>query len=348
MSRNTRILVIVVALVLVAMLTIPVLRHYEQYPTTDDGYVDADVVGIVAQVAGPIVDLPVVDNQAVGAGDLLFHIDPRPFQIQVDQARAQLDQTGQNITALTDEVTSAEAGVRYAQAALQLAETQWKRVEPLAKIGALPFQDRDKAQAGLDDARGGLADAQAQLTKALHQLGESGEDNADVRAALAQLEYAELQLSYTRVVTPVNGYVTDLTLSPGSYATVGSPMLSLVNTDSWRVVAYMKETQLHNIHTAQPTRVYLPAYSDTRFKGIVQGIGWGIEQQDSEGERGADGVPTVNPTVDWVRMAQRFPVRIALVEPDPAHPLRKGMRASVRIDATENVASDGGRTASGS
>ena len=163
MSRSARIVVIVVALVLVAMLTIPVLRHYEQYPTTDDGYVDADVVGIVAQAAGPIVDLPIVDNQAVSAGDLLFQIDPRPFQIQVDQARAQLDQTGQDITALTDEVASAEAGVRYAQASLQLAETQWKRVEPLSKIGALPYQDRDKAQASLDGARAGLDNARALL-----------------------------------------------------------------------------------------------------------------------------------------------------------------------------------------
>ncbi len=76
-----------------------------------------------------------------------------------------------------------------------------------------------------------------------------------MRAALAQLEYAELQLSYTRVVAPVNGYVTNLTLSPGSYANVGSPMLSLVNTDSWHVVAYMKETQLRHIRPAQPTRI---------------------------------------------------------------------------------------------
>jgi multidrug resistance efflux pump len=294
------------------------------------------------------VNLPIVDNQAVRAGELLFEIDPRPFVIAVEKARAELEKTGQNVSALADQIASAAARVQEARASLRLAQTQWQRIEPLSKIGAVPFQDRDKAQATLDDARGGLADAQAQLTKAQHQLGASGEDNADVRAALAELEYAELQLSYTRVVAPVNGYVTDLTLSPGSYANVGSPMLSLVNTDSWRVVAYMKETQLQYIRAAQPVRIYMPAYSDARFKGLVQGIGWGIEQQDSEGERGADGVPTVNPTVDWVRMAQRFPVRIALVEPDPAHPLRKGMRASVRIDATEDVASDGGSTAGGS
>lgn len=220
------------------------IPYYERYPATDDAYVDADVVGIVAQVAGPISELPIRDNQAVRAGDLLFEIDPRPFRIQVAQSRAQLDKTGQDVTALADAVTSAEAGVRYAQAALRLAETQWKRVEPLASIGALPFQDRDKAQASLDGARAGLDDAKAELAKARANLGEADENNPEIRAAVAALEHAELERSYATVVAPVNGYVTDLDLSLGSYASVGAPLVSLVNTDSWRVVAYYKETQL--------------------------------------------------------------------------------------------------------
>jgi len=309
-------------------------RDYVTNPWTRDGQVRAEVIQIAPRVSGPIVMLPIRDNQLVKAGDVLFEIDPRPFAIAVEKSRAELEKTGQNVSALADQVASAEARVQEAKANLRLAETQWKRVEPLAKIGAVPFQDRDKAQAGLDDARAGLADARAQLTKAQHQLGQSGEDNADVRAALAQLEYAELQLSYTRVVAPVNGFVTDLALSLGSYAGVGSPMLSLVNTDSWRVVAYYKETQLERIRPGQPARVYLPAYPDVRFEGRVQGIGWGVEQQDGAGARGADGVPNVSPTVDWVRMAQRFPVRITLANTDPGRPLRKGMRASVRVDAS--------------
>jgi multidrug efflux system membrane fusion protein len=110
----------------------------------------------------------------------------------------------------------------------------------------------------------------------------------------------------------------------------------------------MKETQLRHIRIGQPTRVFLPAYPGVRFEGLVQGIGWGVEQQDSEGEMGPDGVPSVSPTVDWVRMAQRFPVRITLVDRDLAHPLRKGMRASVRIDAIADDASDDGGTGGGS
>ena len=341
MKQAQRIGIITLSVAVAAILTVLYYGHAERFPSTDDAYVDADVVGVVAQVAGPIVNLPIEDNQAVRAGDLLFEIDPRPFAIAVEKARAELEKTGQNVSALADQVASAEAQVHEAKANLRLAETQWKRIEPLSKIGAVPFQDRDKAQASLDDARGGLADARARLTRAEHELGASGEENADVRAALARLESAELQLSYARVIAPVNGFVTDLTLSPGSYANVGSPMLSLINTDSWHVVAYMKETQLRNIQAAQPTRVFLPAHPGVRFDALVQGIGWGVQQQNSEGELGPDGVPSVSLTVDWVRMAQRFPVRITFLNRAPAHPLRKGMRASVRIDAAAEPVSKG-------
>jgi multidrug efflux system membrane fusion protein len=251
-----------------------------------------------------------------------------------------LDRSGQDVTVLADKVTRAEAGIRYSQAQLRLAETQWKRVEPLSKIGALPFQDRDKAQASLDAARAGLDNARATLAQARADLGEADANNPEIRAAVAQLENAELALSYATVVAPVNGYVTDLGLSPGSYASVGSPMLSLVNGDSWRLVAYYREDQLEGIRPGQPATAYLPAYPGVRFEGSVQGIGWGVEQQQGDGERGPSGVPSVTPTVDWVRMAQRFPVRITIPDTDPEHPLRKGMRATVRIDTTAEA---GGR-----
>jgi multidrug resistance efflux pump len=334
MGQTARIVITVGLLVVAGGLGAAAFRHSERFPATDDAYVDADIIGIVAQVAGPIVNLPLKDNSSVRAGDLLFEIDPRPFRIQMEQARAELDRTGFNVSALTDAVVSAEAGVRYAEAALRLAEAQWGRVEPLSKIGAIPFQDHDKAQAALDGARAALDNAQAELAQARANLGEADNGNPEVRAAVANLEQAELELSYATLIAPINAYVTDLDLSLGSYASVGTPLLSLVNTDSWRVVAYFKETQLDRIRPGQPVTVDLPAYQGKRFEGSVQGIGWGVEQQEGDGQRGPSGVPSVTPTVDWVRMAQRFPVRITIADIDPAHPLRKGMRATVRIDTT--------------
>jgi len=336
-DRKTRNAIIVAAVIFVVILTIPLLRHRVLYPATDDGYVDANVVGIAAQVAGPIVELPLADNQPVSAGDLLFRIDPRPFEIAVDQARAELDRTGQDVTVLADRVVTAESSVRYAEAALQLARTQWKRIEPLAEIGAVPYQDRDKALASLDGARAQLDNAKAALKEAHDDLGALDENNPEIRSAVTRLENAELQLSYSKVVAPVNGLVTDLDVSPGDYVSIGSPILYLVNADSWHVVAYFKETQLARIRPSQPASVFLPAYRDVRFEGSVQGIGWGVEQQGGDGTRGSSGVPSVQPTVDWVRMAQRFPVRIIVANDDPEHPLRKGMRATVRIDTTAEV-----------
>ena len=159
MSRAQRAAVVAAVIGIAVILAGLYAWHAGRYPSTDDAYVDADVVGIVAQVAGPIVSLPVEDNQSVRAGELLFEIDPRPFEIAVEKAQAELEKTGQNVSALADEVASAEAQVQEARAQLRLAQVQWKRIEPLAKTGAVPFQDRDRAQAGLDDARAGLADA---------------------------------------------------------------------------------------------------------------------------------------------------------------------------------------------
>ena len=223
MSSGRRIVIVVLSIALAGVLGALYYRHYGLYPSTDDAYVDADVVQIVAQVSGPLVNLAVSDNQAVEAGDLLFEIDPRPFQIAVENAKAQVDKTGQNVSAQSDAVASAEAQFQRAQAALRLAEVQFRRVAPLAEQGAVPYQDRDKAQAQLDEARSGLAKAQAQLTKAQHELGEMGASNADTRMAIAQLESAQLQLSYCRVTAPVNGYVTNLTLEPGKLCQCRQP-----------------------------------------------------------------------------------------------------------------------------
>ncbi len=124
MSRAQRNGIIAASIVVAAILVAVYYRHSERYPSTDDAYVDADVVGIVAQVAGPIVSLPIEDNQAVRAGDPLFEIDARPFAIAVDKAQAELDKTGQDVSALADQVASAEAQVQKAKANLRLAETQ--------------------------------------------------------------------------------------------------------------------------------------------------------------------------------------------------------------------------------
>jgi len=339
-GQLTRKLTISATVALAVVFTLAYLRYEDAYPNTKDAYVTADIIQIVPQVSGPILELLVEDNQRVSAGDVLFRIDPRPFRIAVDAARAKLDKTGQGVSGQVDTVAVAEAALERSQAALRLAEIQYRRVQPLAESGALPMQDRDKAQARLDEARSSLKKAEASLTKARDELGELGERNADTRSAMAALENADLQLEYTTVTAPADGLVTQLQLVVGSYARAGSPALALVDTSTWRVVAYMREDRLRGLEPGQPARIYLPAYPDARFAGVVQGIGWGIGQQD--GATGPDGLPRISPTVDWVRLAQRFPVRITLLDLDPARPLRRGMSADVRIDKTGAASGDPG------
>jgi multidrug resistance efflux pump len=339
LSRPRRIAIIASSLTVASILAALFFWHARRHPGTDDAYIDADVVLVAPQIEGPIVNIAVEAHQSVAAGDLLFEIDPRPFRIAVAKARAEVDQTGQDVSALADAVVSAEAQLQEAQAQLRLARAQYQRIQPLVKVGAVPYQDKDKADAGLSKAESSVVDAKARLAQAMHNLGETGENNPELRSTVAELENAELELSYAQVASPVNGLVTDPTPVLGSYASPGEAVVTLVNTDTWRVVAYFRETQLRDIHPGQPARIQLPAYPGVRFDGIVQGVGWGVEQQD--GETGADGLPNVSPTVDWVRMAQRFPVRITLLDRDPAHPLRKGMRATVRIDAAANRADSG-------
>jgi multidrug resistance efflux pump len=207
-SRSLRILVVAASVVVVGVLGLFYYRYATLYPSSDDAYVDADTVGVVARVSGPVTNIAAEAHQHVDFGDLLFEIDSRPFRIAVDAARAQVDTTGQNVSALADTVTSAEAQLAEAEAQLRLAKAQFARIQPLIKIGAVPYQDKDKADAGLAEAHSQVDDANARVSEARHQLGEVGDENPEMRAALANLENAELQLEWTRVASPVNGYVT--------------------------------------------------------------------------------------------------------------------------------------------
>jgi membrane fusion protein (multidrug efflux system) len=336
MSQGIRIVIIATSVAAAAALMLLYSRYATLYPSTDDAFVDADTVGVVARVAGPTTNIPVAAHQHVDAGDLLFDIDPRPFQLAVDVARAQVDETGEDVSALADEVSSAEAQLAGAEAQLRLARAQYARIQPLIEVGAVPYQDKDKADAGLAEAKSNVLNAKAGLAKAKHELGKADSENPEMRVALANLENAELQLSWTKVTSPVNGYVTDPIPSLGDYASPGETVITMINTDTWRIIAYLRETQLERIRPGQPARVDLLAYPGVSMPGTVQGIAWGVDK--ATGETSADGLPSVSPTVDWVRMAQRFPVRILLNDLDPAHPLRSGMRATVRIDTTGELA----------
>jgi len=328
---------IIVATVLV---TLWVLDLNRRFPRTDDAYVRANLVGIAPHVSGPIVELPVVDNQTVKAGDLLFVVDPRPYQVTLDRARAELAVVESQISAQQSAIAAAEAEVKRREAESWYAADYLRRVEPLLQK---QYVTKDKVEDARSKQRAAAAaheQARHELTRAKELLAQFGELNARRQAAQAAVGDAELNVGYCWVRAPFDGYITNLNISVGQYARQGEQVLALVDGRSWYVLANFRETFLDAIRPGMEADVYLMSYPGHRFRGVVQGTGWAIHPPDGA----TVGVlPEVQPTLNWVRLAQRFQVRIKLQDPDPEQPFRMGATAVVTVRGT--AASGEGPTA---
>jgi multidrug resistance efflux pump len=274
------------AVALAAYVLAQMFEEYLFHPWTRDGHVRAQIVKITPRVSGPIVELPVSDNQAVKTGDLLFRIDPRTYELAVEQAEAKLKQ---------------------AEASALVALDQAKRARDL--------HQRDKG-----------AISEQSLVRKENKLLVS---NADVEVARSNLNTARLDLEFTEVRAPVDGYITHLKLRQGTQTVANQPALALVDTDSFWVHGFFKETQIAKVSPGNKSVIKLMTYPDLPLEGIVESMGWGIAQQD--GTPDADLLPTINPTFDWIRLAQRIPVRIRLTRIPEGVQLRVGTTASVFI-----------------
>jgi len=289
-----RYLITLGAVVIAGLVLASMFREYLFQPWTRDGHVRAQIIKITPRVGGPIVELPVHDNQRVAKGDLLFRIDPRTYKLAVEQAEAKLKQ---------------------AQASELVKADQAKRGRDLSR--------KDK----------GAISEQALVRKENDLLVAL----ADVDVAEANLHAAKLDLEFTEVRAPVDGYVTNLLLRYGSQTVTNQPALALIDINSFWVHGYFKETQIKNIRPDNKVVIKLMTWPDVAVEGVVESMGWGIAQQD--GAPAADLLPAINPSFDWIRLAQRIPVRIRLTEVPEEVELRVGTTASVFVmtDAeTEN------------
>jgi multidrug resistance efflux pump len=339
---------------------VAILLKYWDYvtnPWTRDGQVRAQVIQITPRVSGPIVKLPIKDNQLVKAGDLLFEIDPRTFEADLDQARAQLDETGDNYQALVQQVEAAKAMVDVSRAAITQARSSIKEMESTIERNEAEYDrqkellprratsqkavDRAKANyevsveqrktavAGLAQARASLLESEANLAEAKANLGAAGDANALIRAARAAVRKAELNLEFTQVRAPVDGYVTNLNLRLGSQAVANQPALALVDINSFWIDGFFKENSIGKIREGDKAVVTLMTYPDTPLEGYVDSLGWGIAQED--GSTGFELLPNVSPTFEWIRLAQRVPVRIHLTNVPDEIELRVGTTCSVLV-----------------
>jgi multidrug efflux system membrane fusion protein len=299
-----------------------------RHPRTDDAYVRANVVGIAAHVSGPIVELPVVDNQPVKQGDLLFVVDPRPYEAMLEKARAELLLTDREIAGYERAISAAEAVVRQRQVDERYAADYLARLVPLLAKQYVTADQVDEARTRKRAAEAALERAEAERGRAIADLGQVGDVNARRRAKEAAVRDAELNVGYCTVRAPFDGLVTNLNIAVGQYANAGVEIFALVDARNWYVLANFKETYLKEIAIGDTAEVYLMGYPGHRFRGVVQGIGWAL-YQDNGSSVGV--LPQVAPTLNWVRLAQRFPVRILLQPSDAARPYRMGATAVVTI-----------------
>ena len=281
-------------------------------PYTSNARLKAIVVDVVPQVSGYISALAVTNSQVVEQGALLARIDQRPFLLQVEKARNDLQLATQEVGASSADVAAAQANVSDAQVKLANSEGQSARIFELEKRGVASTAQADNARAQLASARSHLAAAEANLEKAKQSLGDKGADNPQIRTALANLKKAELDLEWTELHAPERGAPVDLTITTGTYAKAGQALMTFVSFDEVWVEAYLTENNLALVAIGNPVEITLDLYPGRIFKGVVSsltfaaGISHGAEKQ-------AGDLPKPPSITGWMRDPQRFPLRIKML-----------------------------------
>jgi multidrug resistance efflux pump len=313
---------------------------YMGAPWTRDGTVRAYVVTMAPEVAGRIVELPVIDNKYVHKGDLLMVIDPTNYTIAVSQAEAAVQQgeaSVQNIdtqiAVQQAQISANAAQVDRAQAALDFAKQQASRYGKGAQDGWGTVQDaqrytsqRQQQEAAVRIAQESLALVQRQIASLKAQRLNA---QANVAQAKAHLRQAQVDLGRTRIVSPVDGYVTNLLAQVGDYVNVGVNTISVVDANSFWVDGYFEETNLAPIHVWDPAEIKLMGYRPI-VHGHVDSIAREINVANAQPNE--QGIATVNPIFTWVRLAQRIPVRIHIDQVPAGIVVVAGMTATVQID----------------
>ncbi|MBN3846777.1 multidrug transporter subunit MdtN [Paraburkholderia sp. Ac-20342] len=306
-----------------------------RYPSTDDASIDADVVHVASPVGGRIVRVPVEENQRVAKGDVLFEIDPVPYRLAVAQAqaelemaRAQLATRHRTLIGETSNATIAADQTRRANHNYDLATRSVERLRPLAAQGYVSAQQLDQAVVAQRDASVSLTQAKVQQQSSARTIGDDADAIATVHAREAALAIAQRGLDDTVVRAPFDGYVTGLVILADETVLPNQSIFTLIHAGEWFAVANFRETALGAITVGDCATVYSMIDRKQAMRGKVIGIGAGIT--DTDRVNLPRGLPYVQQSVNWVRVAQRFPVRVRIDEPD-GRLVRVGASAIVEV-----------------
>ena len=324
-----------VALAAFAWTALLTWHRLDRRPRTDDAYIQADLVHVAPDVSGRIIELNVSDNQRVHKGDVLFRIDPEPYQHRLDQARAAVAALEAKLAVQTDQVASqvsgadaAQASVGSARAQLALATSTLQRLLPLLGHGYVTAQKVDEARTAQRTAQIALDQAELQANEARQAVTSVKPLEAELEAQKAAAALAAWELDKTVVHAPSDGRITALEIVAGEFAAVGHPLFTIIDTERWYAIGNFRETDLVGTRTGQRAIVYVMAQPDRPLHGEVESLGWGVAPDEGVV---LGGLPHVPRSLNWVRIAQRFPVRVLLHDP-PDDLMRLGASAVVIIE----------------
>ena len=327
-----------------------VLNHYE---STDNAYVQGNVVQITPQISGTVVAINAEDTDYVKAGETLVKLDPADARIALDQAEAQLAQGVREVRtlfvnngALKAQIAARQADMARARSGVAQAQDDVSRRAPLVATGAVGKEEFDHATSQLALAKSTLAAAQSGVQAAREQLtsnqslteGISVEQHPSVQRAASRVREAYLMLNRAELVSPVDGYVARRSVQLGQRVQAGSPLLSVVELSDLWVEANFKEGQLRQLRIGQPVELVADVYGGkVTYHGRVEGLGAGTGSAFAL-------LPAQNAAGNWIKVVQRVPVRIALDQAEvKQHPLRVGLSMAVKVDVTNT----GGRMLAG-
>jgi membrane fusion protein, multidrug efflux system len=321
--------VLIAALVLGVMVVVAIDRR----PRTHDARIFAYSAAMASEINGRIVRVLVSNDQHVEAGAPLILIDPAPYEMQLREARAQvaalkaqIDLTGRQVTSQGSGVQAAQNQVARAREQLRLSEETLKRLEPLLGPGYVTQQQIDEARTNQVTAVASLEALTHNATQARQAVGDTFSLQAQLEGAEAAEALASRNLDLTTLRAPFTGIVVGLQIAAGTFALSGRPLFSLIKTDAWYAIADFRETELPRISIGDSATVWTMAQSNIAFTGRIESLGAGVQASDQDGPD----LPKVGRDLNWVVVAQRFPVWVRLDHPPP-EAMHVGMTASVKV-----------------
>ena len=304
-------------------------NHRKIFPKTEDAYIKADIVTIAARVTGPAIAVYVKENDFVKKGDKLFDLDPSVYRANLALARAEYQLADQLLQANRAAVSTAQANLNEKNVVHERARKSLARLKKLFDEKLVSDSEYEKSYARNAEAAASVSSAESDLKKAESELGESGEFNARRKYADAKLRLAKLEYDFTMIRAPSSGWITNKNLVVGDTVVAGRTQFSIVKNEEWWVEANFKETNMTNMREGQVASILIDMYPQVTLTGKVASLSAGSGSTFSL-------LPPENATGNWVKVTQRFPVRINITNPhllaEKNLVLRVGSSAVVTVD----------------